>query len=128
MITKQLVLGGCAAVVLSIATAQAGPCNTVGKSAQDAGSGPTPGNTGQTIGTGSASTGQHPPTDTMNRAAGEVASSSQDAQRQMQGQPTAAKQAQGAEPSAKMIDKDQSAASVQEQSSEPSEKMTGQGC
>src|SRR5260370_20220273 len=51
MITKQLVLAGCAAIVLSIATAQAGPCNTVGKSAQDAGSGPTPGNTGQTIGT-----------------------------------------------------------------------------
>jgi hypothetical protein len=43
MITKQLVLAGCAAVVLSVATAHAGPCNTDGKSAQDAGAGPTPG-------------------------------------------------------------------------------------
>jgi hypothetical protein len=37
MIMKQLILGGCAAIILSIATAQAGPCNTGGKSAQDAG-------------------------------------------------------------------------------------------
>ena len=41
----------------------------------------------------------HPPTDTMNRAAGDAATSSQDAQKQMQGQPTAAQQAQGAKPS-----------------------------
>jgi hypothetical protein len=50
MITKQLVLAGCTAVLLSVATAHAGPCNTDGKSAQDAGAGPTPGHTGQTIG------------------------------------------------------------------------------
>ena len=43
----------------------------------------------------------------MNRATGDVASSSQDAQRQMQGQPRAAQQAQGAEPSAKMTDQNQ---------------------
>jgi hypothetical protein len=128
MITKQLVLAGCAAIVLSIATAQAGPCNTVGRSAQDAGSGPTPGNTGQAIGTGSANTGQHPPTDAMNRAAGDVASSSQDAQRQMQGQPTAAQQAQGAEPSAKMTDQNQPAAAQQAQGAEPSSKMADQDC
>jgi hypothetical protein len=41
---------------------------------------------------------KHPPTSTMNRASGEVAASSEDAQRQMQGQPTAAEQAQGANP------------------------------
>ena len=128
MTTKQLVLAGCAAIVLSIATAQAGPCNTVGKSAQDAGSGPTPGNNGQTIGTGSANTGQHPPTDTMNRATGDAASSSQDAQRQMQGQPTAAQQAQGAEPSAKMTDQNQPTAAQQAQGAEPSSKMADQGC
>jgi hypothetical protein len=45
---------------------------------------------------------EHPPTSTMNRASGEVAASSQDAQRQMQGQPTAAQQAQGAKPGAEM--------------------------
>jgi hypothetical protein len=49
--------------------------------------------------------GQHPPTSTMNRATNDVASSSQDAQRQMQGQPTAAQQAQGAKPDAQMADK-----------------------
>jgi hypothetical protein len=122
MITKQLVLAGCAAMVLNIATAQAGPCNTVGKSAQDTGAGPTPGNTGQTIGTGSANTGQHPPTEGMNRA------TSQDAQRQMQGQPTVAQQAQGAEPSAKMTDQNQPGTAQQAQGAEPSSKMADQGC
>jgi hypothetical protein len=92
---KQLVLIGCAALLLSIGSAQAGPCNTAGK---DAGSGPTPGATGQTIGTGSADTQAHPPTDTMNRVAGQKATSSQDTQRQQQGQPTAAQEAQGAKP------------------------------
>jgi hypothetical protein len=41
----------------------------------------------------------------MNRATGEVAASSQDTQRQMQGQPTAAQQAQGAKPDEKTADK-----------------------
>jgi hypothetical protein len=94
MIIKQIALVGCA-MVLSIGNATAGPCN-IG----DAGTGPTPGYTGQTTGTSSAKTEQHPPTETMNRVAGEKATSSQDTQRQQQGQPTAAQQAQGAEPSA----------------------------
>ena len=96
---KQLILAGCAFVALGGA-AQAGPCDTGGRSTnlRDAGAGPTPGNTGQT--TGTSSTNQHPPTGTMNRAAGDAATSSQDAQKQMQGQPTAAQQAQGAKPSA----------------------------
>ncbi|MDB5606817.1 MAG: hypothetical protein JWP25_3717 [Bradyrhizobium sp.] len=92
---KQLILAGCAVMILSVGAARAGPCDNRGK---DAGSGPTPGYTGQTIGTGSADTKEHPPTDTMNRVAGEKATSSQDAQRQQQGQPTAAQQAQGAKP------------------------------
>jgi hypothetical protein len=103
MITRNLVLASCAAFALSIATAHAGPCNT-GKSAQDAGSGPTPGHTGQTIGSTGSANVEHPPTSTMNRATGDVAASSQDAQKQMQGQPTAAQQGQGTEPSAKMAD------------------------
>jgi hypothetical protein len=102
MITKQLVLAGCAAVALGVATAHAGPCNT--KSAQDAGAGPTPGHAGQTIGTTGSATAEHPPTTTMNRATGDVAASSQDAQKQMQGQPTAAQQSQGAQSSAKVAD------------------------
>ena len=105
MITKQLIQAGCAALILSVGAAQAGPCNTDDKaaSAKDAGSGPTVGNTGQTTG-GSKDVSEHPPTNTMNRAAGDAATSSQDAQKQMQGQPTAAQQAQGAQPSAKMAD------------------------
>jgi hypothetical protein len=100
MTAKKLILAGCAVMALSVGAAQAGPCNTAGKSAnmQDAGAGPTPGNTGQaTTGTGTGEN-QHPPTSTMNRASGDVATSSQDAQKQMQAQPTAAQQAQGAKP------------------------------
>jgi hypothetical protein len=99
MNTKQIILAGCAVLALSAATAQAGPCDMTGKSASthDAGSGPTPGNTGQTTGTAAGtSTNQHAANSTMNRAAGDAAASSQDAQKQMQGQPTAAQQAEGA--------------------------------
>ena len=101
MITKQLILASCAVMALSVGAAYAGPCNTTGK---DAGSGPTPGYTGKTITTGSANVREHPPTETMNRVAGDKATSSRDAQRQQQGQPTAAQQAQGAQPSAKVAD------------------------
>jgi hypothetical protein len=94
------VLAGCAVIFLS-GSAQAGPCNTGGK---DAGSGPTPGATGQSIATGSPDTKAHPPTDTMNNVAGDKAMSSQDTQRQQQGQPTAAQQAQGAKPQEKLAD------------------------
>ena len=101
MITRQIVIAACAVMALSVGSAYAGPCNTGGK---DAGSGPTPGATGQSITTGSADTKAHPPTETMNRTAGDKAMSSQDAQRQQQGQPTAAQEAEGAKPSAKMAD------------------------
>ena len=97
---NKIVLAACALMVLGVSTANAGPCDTRGK---DAGSGPTPGYTGQT-GTGSADTKQHPPTDTMNRVTGEKAASSQDAQKQMQGQPTAAQEATGAKPTARTAD------------------------
>lgn len=89
----------CVGIALSIGTANAGPCNT-----KDAGSGPTPGYTGQTTGINSAPTPAHPPTDTMNKVAGDKATSSQDTQAQQQGQPTAAQQAQGAQPPTKMAD------------------------
>jgi hypothetical protein len=86
-------LSSCVAIIFSAAIAQAGPCNTGNK---DAGSGPTPGHTTQTIGAAPASrSDEHPPTATMNKAAGNVATSSEDAQRQMQGQPTAAQDARG---------------------------------
>jgi hypothetical protein len=96
---KHIILAACAVMALSAGAAQAGPCNMTGQSASshDAGSGPTPGNTGQTTGTASGtSTNQHAANSTMNRAAGDVATSSQDAQKQMQAQPTDAQRAQGA--------------------------------
>jgi hypothetical protein len=97
---KSLILAGIATMVLSLGSAQAGPCETQ----KDAGSGPTVGSTGTTTSTSSEAK-QHPPTSTMNRAAGEVATSSQDAQRQMQGQPTASQEAEGAKPTGQMADK-----------------------
>jgi hypothetical protein len=99
MNSKRLLILGCAIVALSGGAAQAGPCNTVGTTAShDAGSGPTPGNIGQAPSTVEKSdAGQHPPTDTMNRATSGVAASSEDAQKQMQGQPTDSQQAQGAQ-------------------------------
>ena len=92
---KRIAFVVCAATAFSVGAANAGPCNN-----KDAGSGPTPGYTGpsQTTGSASADSPAHPPTDTMNRMAGNKAMSAQDAQRQQQGQPTAAQQAQGAKP------------------------------
>jgi hypothetical protein len=101
---KQLILAGCSALVLSAGSAFAGPCDTAGDTTgraanlKDAGSGPASRGSGQTT-TGMASDSkEHPPTSTMNQQSDNVAASSQDAQRQMQGQPTAAEQAQGAKP------------------------------
>lgn len=93
---KHFVLVSVAVLGLGSATAIAGPCNTTQSTGQrDAGSGPTVGNTGATVGA-NPGTGQHPPTNAMNQQAGVGPASSEDAQKQMQGQPTAAQQAEGA--------------------------------
>lgn len=55
----------------------------------------------RTVGTGPGNAGEHPLTSTVNRAAGDVATFSQDVERQMQGLATAAQQIQGAETSPK---------------------------
>jgi hypothetical protein len=103
---KRIILAGCSVAILSIGTAMAGPCDTNGRAAnlKDAGSGPASAGTGRTTGMANDSR-EHAPTSTMNRATGDVATSSQDTQRQMQGQPTAAQQAQGAKPGEKTADK-----------------------
>ena len=88
MVINKLALSG-AVLVLGLSAASAGPCNTASR---DAGSGNVPGYTGQTVGKASADK-EHPPTAEMNKAAGNTATSSQDTQRQMQGEPTAAQQA-----------------------------------
>lgn len=108
MNAKRIILAGCSIVVLSVGTAMAGPCDNGGRAAnlKDAGSGPASTSSSQTT-TGMATDKEHPPTSAMNRAAGDVAASSQDAQRQMQGQPTAAQEAQGAKlDEKKMAEKD----------------------
>ena len=101
---KQLILAGCSILVVSTGAALAGPCDT-GRAAKDAGSGPAKMGDSQTTGA-ARNTAQHPPTDTMNRTTGSVATSSQDTQRQMQGEPTAAQQAEGAKAGNKVADKD----------------------
>ena len=102
---KRIILAGCSIVVLSVGAAMAGPCDTGSRTVTDAGSGPASVGSSQTT-TGAATDKEHPPTSKMNRASGDVATSSQDAQRQMQGQPTAAQEAQGVKPDEKKADKD----------------------
>ena len=97
MKVRSVLFTSCAVLVVSTGMSLAGSCNTAAN--KDAGSGPTPGAMAQsTTGTATSTSpsGEHPPTSTMNRASDNVAASSQDAQRQMQGQPTAAEEAQGA--------------------------------
>ena len=103
---KRLMIAGCSILVLSTGTALAGPCDTSrAANLKDAGSGPAKMGDSQTTGM-AGNTGQHPPTGTMNRTTGDVAASSQDTQRQMQGEPTAAQQAEGAKADSKAADKD----------------------
>ena len=97
---KRLIQAGCSVIVLTAGPAWAGPCDMGRTATKDAGSGPASQSSSQT--TGMRTDPQHPPTDTMNRASGDVAASSQDTQRQMQGQPTAAQQAEGAKPGSPM--------------------------
>ncbi|MBI5261391.1 MAG: hypothetical protein HY852_06180 [Bradyrhizobium sp.] len=106
MSKRRVVMAGCTILAWSIGSAFAGPCDTTGRAAseRDAGSGPTVGYNQQTTGAAGSSSSEHPPTSTMNRASDATATSSQDAQKQMQGQPTAAQQAQGAKPGEKMAD------------------------
>ena len=93
---KRPILAGCSVIVFGAGTAWAGPCD-MGRTNKDAGSGPASQSSSQTTDT-STNVKEHPPTQTMNCASGDVAASSQDTQRQMQGQPTAAQQAEGAKP------------------------------
>ncbi|MDI3564033.1 hypothetical protein [Bradyrhizobium sp. Arg816] len=88
MLTRSMLVGAMLAVSSTIALG--GPCNTANR---DAGSGPaTTGRATETTGVAPSNAKEHPPTSTMNKATDNTATSSQDAQRQMQGQPTAAGQ------------------------------------
>jgi hypothetical protein len=82
-----MILG--AVLTFSTTSVYAGPCNTASR---DAGSGNVPGYTEQTTGSTATDSKQHPPTSSMSKASEHTATSSEDAQRQMQSQPTAAEQ------------------------------------
>jgi hypothetical protein len=93
--THRVVIVCATGLGLGSAAAQAGPCNTEKTTElRDASSGPTPGNTGTTVGS-NPNPSQHPPTSAMNRQSGTSPASSEDAQKQMQGKPTVAQQAEG---------------------------------
>jgi hypothetical protein len=85
-INRLIILG--AVLAFSTTSVYAGPCNTASR---DAGSGNVPGYTEQTTGS-TPNSKQHPPTSSMSKASEHTATSSEDAQRQMQSQPTAAEQ------------------------------------
>ncbi|WP_441234526.1 hypothetical protein [Bradyrhizobium sp. 930_D9_N1_4] len=92
MLRRSMLVGAMLAVSSTIALA--GPCNTANR---DAGSGPvTTGKAAETTGTASPAAKEHAATSAMNKASESTATSSQDAQRQMQGQPTAAEQSKTA--------------------------------
>ncbi len=133
-----MILG--ALLAFSAGSANAGPCDSASR---DAGSGNVPGYTGQTTGSTGTDSKEHPPTSAMNKATDNTATSSEDAQRQMQGQPTTAEQSQQTEPapSEKMAgEAEQTQAAPNEKSKKitagaaepaPSEKMAGEaekGC
>ena len=84
---KLMILG--AVLAFSANSANAGPCNTASR---DAGSGNVSGYTGQTTGSTATESKEHQPTSAMNKASENTATSSEDAQRQMQSQATAADQ------------------------------------
>src|SRR5262245_49794038 len=98
MMKKLFVFGTAAGLAVAAGVASAGTCTTEidglqkQLSSSDAGMGPTGG--GQV-----AETGQqlHPPTDTMNKATGNKAASSDDVASQNTGQPTDAESAQTGE-------------------------------
>jgi hypothetical protein len=97
---RSLAFISCIALCMTVGVAHAGPCIQ-----KDAGSGPTVGAKAQTSTTGTQ-TPQHPPTAAMNSATQGKATSSEDAQRQEQGQPTAAQQAMGTSSKSEKMDPD----------------------
>ena len=118
MMTNRLMIVG-AVLALSTASAYAGPCNTASR---DAGSGNVPGYTGQTTGSTAMDSKEHPPTSSMSKASEHTATSSEDAQRQMQSQPTAAEQSKKIEPAPSSQSPDRTAGTVEQTRPAPAER------
>ncbi|WP_234683764.1 hypothetical protein [Bradyrhizobium monzae] len=116
----------CLSAVLAFSTSSlyAAPCNMASR---DAGSGNVPGFTGQTTGSAATDSKEHPPASAMNKASENVATSSQDAQRQMQNESTAAEQSKKIEPAPSSQSPDRTAGTVEQTRPAPTEqskKMT----
>ncbi|MGX0962552.1 hypothetical protein AB7M63_003001 [Bradyrhizobium japonicum] len=118
MIADRLMILG-AVLALSANSAYAGPCNTASR---DAGSGNVPGYAGQTIGSTATDSKEHPPTSSMNKASEHTATSSEDAQRQMQGQPTAAEQSKTTKPAPSAQSPDKTAGTAEQTRPAPTEQ------
>jgi hypothetical protein len=112
-----MILG--AVLAFGATSAYAGPCNTASR---DAGSGNIPGYTGQTTGSTATDSKQHPPTSSMSRASEQTATSSEDAQRQMQSQPTAAEQSRATKPAPSEQSPDRTAGTIEQTRPAPSEQ------
>ncbi|WP_271581581.1 hypothetical protein [Bradyrhizobium sp. CCBAU 45389] len=118
MISNRLMIVG-AVLAFSGTSVYAGPCNTASR---DAGSGNVPGYTGQTTGSTAADSKQHPPTSSMGKASEHTATSSEDAQRQMQSQPTAAEQSTATKPAPSAQQPDRTAGTVEQTRPAPTEQ------
>lgn len=118
MIANRLMILG-AVLAFSANSVYAGPCNTVSR---DAGSGNVPGYTGQTTGSTATDSKQHPPASSMSKVSENTATSSEDAQRQMQSQPTAAEQLKATHPAPSAQSPDRTAGTVEQTRPAPTEK------
>jgi hypothetical protein len=118
MIANRLMILG-AVLAFSANSAYAGPCNTASR---DAGSGNVPGYVGQTTGSTATGSEQHPPTSTMSKASEHTATSAEDAQRQMQSQPTAAEQSTATKPAPSAQVPDRTAGTVEQTRPAPTEQ------
>lgn len=93
----RVLLASSALLVLTVASAAAGPCTdqindlTKTLSSKDAGSGTTPG-AGSGTTTASGQKAEHPPTSRIGKVVEGTATSPEDARRQTQGKPTVAEQ------------------------------------
>ncbi|MEK9284869.1 MULTISPECIES: hypothetical protein [unclassified Bradyrhizobium] len=118
MIANRLMILG-AVLAFSATSVYAGPCNTASR---DAGSGKVPGYTGQTTGSTATDSKQQPPTSSMSKASENTATSSEDAQRQMQSQPTAAEQSTAAKPAPSAQAPDRTAGTTEQTRPAPTEQ------
>jgi hypothetical protein len=107
-----------AVIAFSTSSVYAGPCNTASR---DAGSGNVPGYTEQTT-FSTATSKEHPATSEMNKASENTATSSEDAHRQMQDQPTAADQSKVTKPAPSSQPPDRTAGTVEGTRPAPTEQ------